>query len=161
QASRPPTARPSSPTTSPREPQRQSPAWRPRGTRTSARPTCTSSRTAPPPKTSTSAPFPTRPRPGGSPAGPAGGAPPGFAAGFADAALGTASGGSIRIPAACCGVVGFKPTYGLVSLDGCFPLAPSFDHAGPMARDVPTCTTMMEALAPGFARQQLESLDEI
>ena len=53
--------------------------------------------------------------------------------GLADAALGTDSAGSIRIPAACCGVVGFKPTYGLVPLDGCFPLAPSFDHAGPMA----------------------------
>ncbi|MGH3111801.1 MAG: amidase, partial [Gaiellaceae bacterium] len=52
--------------------------------------------------------------------------------GAADVALGTDSGGSIRIPAACCGVVGFKPTYGLVSLEGCFPLAPSFDHAGPM-----------------------------
>src|SRR5204862_44191 len=53
--------------------------------------------------------------------------------------------------AACCGVVGFKPTYGLVSLEGCFPLAPSFDHAGPMARDVAACELMLEALADGFS----------
>jgi Asp-tRNA(Asn)/Glu-tRNA(Gln) amidotransferase A subunit family amidase len=57
----------------------------------------------------------------------------------------------VRIPAACTGTVGFKPTHGLVSLEGCWPLAPSFDHAGPMARDVATCERMMEVLAPGFA----------
>jgi aspartyl-tRNA(Asn)/glutamyl-tRNA(Gln) amidotransferase subunit A len=79
----------------------------------------------------------------------------------ADLALGTDSGGSIRIPAACCGVVGFKPTYGLVSLDGCFPLAPSFDHAGPMARDVRTCEVAMRALDAGFEPRTLESLEEI
>ena len=79
----------------------------------------------------------------------------------ADLALGTDSGGSIRIPAACCGVVGFKPTYGLLSLDGCFPLAPSFDHAGPMARDVWTCEVAMRTLDAGFEPHTLESLDEI
>jgi aspartyl-tRNA(Asn)/glutamyl-tRNA(Gln) amidotransferase subunit A len=84
-----------------------------------------------------------------------------LAAGLADAALGSDSGGSIRIPAACCGVVGFKPTRGLVPLEGCFPLAPSFDHAGPMGRDVETCARMMEALAPGFDRVELGSLEEI
>jgi len=57
----------------------------------------------------------------------------------------------VRIPAACCGVVGFKPTHGLVSLEGCFPLAPSYDHAGPMARDVETCERMMSVVADGFA----------
>jgi aspartyl-tRNA(Asn)/glutamyl-tRNA(Gln) amidotransferase subunit A len=84
-----------------------------------------------------------------------------LAAGLADAALGSDSGGSIRIPAACCGVVGFKPTRGLVSLEGCFPLAPSFDHAGPMGRDVETCARMLEALAPGFERAELGSLEEL
>jgi aspartyl-tRNA(Asn)/glutamyl-tRNA(Gln) amidotransferase subunit A len=84
-----------------------------------------------------------------------------LAAGLADAALGSDSGGSIRIPAACCGVVGFKPSWGLVPLEGCHPLAPSFDHAGPMGRDVGTCTRMLEALAPGFVSAELGSLDEI
>ncbi|CAN5117711.1 N/A [soil metagenome] len=79
----------------------------------------------------------------------------------ADVALGTDSVGSIRIPAACCGIVGFKPTYGLVSLEGCFPLASSFDHAGPMARDVETCEVAMTVLGPSFARQRLESLEEV
>ena len=82
--------------------------------------------------------------------GSSGGSAAALAAELADAALGTDSGGSIRIPAACCGVVGFKPTFGLVSLDGVFPLAPTFDHAGPMARTVADCVRMMEALVPGF-----------
>ena len=77
--------------------------------------------------------------PGRIAGGSSGGSAAALAAGLADTALGTDSGGSIRIPAACCGVVGFKPTYGLVSLQGCFPLAPSFDHAGPMARSVEEC----------------------
>jgi aspartyl-tRNA(Asn)/glutamyl-tRNA(Gln) amidotransferase subunit A len=94
---------------------------------------------------------------GGSSAGSAAA----LAAGLADAALGSDSGGSVRIPAACCGVVGFKPTRGLVSLEGCFPLAPTFDHAGPMARDVEACVRMLEALAPGFRRAELGSLDEL
>jgi aspartyl-tRNA(Asn)/glutamyl-tRNA(Gln) amidotransferase subunit A len=91
--------------------------------------------------------------------GSSGGSAAALAAGLADAALGTDSGGSIRIPAACCGVVGFKPSYGLVPLDGCFPLAPSFDHAGPMARDVAGCARMMEALVPGFAQEEIELND--
>jgi aspartyl-tRNA(Asn)/glutamyl-tRNA(Gln) amidotransferase subunit A len=83
--------------------------------------------------------------------GSSGGSAAALAAGLADAALGSDSGGSIRVPAACCGIVGFKPTYGLVSLEGCFPLAPSWDHAGPMARTVGECSAMMEVLAPGYA----------
>jgi aspartyl-tRNA(Asn)/glutamyl-tRNA(Gln) amidotransferase subunit A len=79
---------------------------------------------------------------------------------LADAALGTDSAGSIRIPSACCGTVGFKPTYGLVPLDGCFPLAPSYDHVGPMARDVAECARMMTALAPGFEPAEAD-LDDL
>jgi Asp-tRNA(Asn)/Glu-tRNA(Gln) amidotransferase A subunit family amidase len=48
-----------------------------------------------------------------------------------------------------------------VPLEGCFPLAPSFDHAGPMGRDVGTCAGMLEALAPGFEQTELGSLDEL
>jgi aspartyl-tRNA(Asn)/glutamyl-tRNA(Gln) amidotransferase subunit A len=95
-------------------------------------------------------PVPNPRHPGRVAGGSSGGSAAALAAGLADAALGTDSGGSIRIPAACCGVAGFKPTWGLVPLDGCFPLAPSFDHAGPMARDVATCERMMAVLAPGF-----------
>jgi Asp-tRNA(Asn)/Glu-tRNA(Gln) amidotransferase A subunit family amidase len=93
--------------------------------------------------------------------GSSGGSAAALSAGLADAALGTDSGGSIRIPSACCGTVGLKPTYGLVPLDGCFPLAPSFDHAGPMARDVAACAAMMHALVPGFEGHALESLEEV
>jgi aspartyl-tRNA(Asn)/glutamyl-tRNA(Gln) amidotransferase subunit A len=99
--------------------------------------------------------------PGRLAGGSSGGSGAALAAGLVDVALGSDSGGSIRVPAAWCGVVGFKPTYGLVPLDGCFPLAPSFDHAGPMATSVAACAAMMEALAPGFERRELGSLEEI
>jgi aspartyl-tRNA(Asn)/glutamyl-tRNA(Gln) amidotransferase subunit A len=99
--------------------------------------------------------------PGRVAGGSSGGNAAALVLGACDVALGTDSGGSIRIPAACCGVVGFKPTWGLVSLDGCFPLAPSFDHAGPMARDVTTCEEAMRALAPGFERATLDSLEDV
>ena len=84
--------------------------------------------------------------PGRTAGGSSGGSAAALVAGLADAALGTDSGGSIRIPAACCGIVGFKPTFGLVSTNGVFPLAPSYDHAGPMARDVETCAALMQEL---------------
>jgi aspartyl-tRNA(Asn)/glutamyl-tRNA(Gln) amidotransferase subunit A len=99
--------------------------------------------------------------PGRLTGGSSGGSAAALAAGLADAALGTDSGGSIRIPAAFCGIVGFKPTYGLVPLDGCFPLAPGFDHAGPMAREVAACTEMMTWLAPGFEPRGIGSLEEV
>ena len=79
----------------------------------------------------------------------------------ADAGVGTDSGGSVRIPAACCGITGFKPTHGLVPVDGCFPLAPSFDHVGPMARDVAGCVAMMRALVPGFEPASLDDLGDL
>jgi aspartyl-tRNA(Asn)/glutamyl-tRNA(Gln) amidotransferase subunit A len=97
--------------------------------------------------------------PGRIAGGSSGGSAAALAAGLADAALGSDSGGSIRIPAACCGVVGLKPTYGLVSLEGCFPLAPTFDHAGPMARTVADCEAMLRALVPGYEpREQPDGL---
>jgi aspartyl-tRNA(Asn)/glutamyl-tRNA(Gln) amidotransferase subunit A len=98
--------------------------------------------------------------PGRIAGGSSGGSAAALAAGLADVALGTDSGGSIRIPAACCGVVGFKPTYALVPTDGCFPLAPSFDHVGPMARTVEDCETLLELLAPGH-RRTTASLDDL
>jgi aspartyl-tRNA(Asn)/glutamyl-tRNA(Gln) amidotransferase subunit A len=99
--------------------------------------------------------------PGRIAGGSSGGSAAALAASLADAALGTDSGGSIRIPAACCGVVGFKPTYELVSTAGCFPLAPSFDHVGPMARTVEECVALLEAIAPGFSPVELGSFEEI
>jgi aspartyl-tRNA(Asn)/glutamyl-tRNA(Gln) amidotransferase subunit A len=99
--------------------------------------------------------------PGRVAGGSSGGSAAALAAGEADAALGTDSAGSIRIPAACCGVVGHKPTHGLVPLDGCWPLAASFDTAGPMARDVEACQRMLEILAPGFEPTELGSLEEV
>jgi aspartyl-tRNA(Asn)/glutamyl-tRNA(Gln) amidotransferase subunit A len=98
--------------------------------------------------------------PGRTAGGSSGGSAAALAAGLADAALGTDSGGSIRIPAACCGVVGLKPSRGLVPLDGCFALAPTFDHAGPMGRDVLTCARMLEAIAPGAEPAGPGPLDE-
>ena len=70
--------------------------------------------------------------PGGSSSGSAAA----VAADEADVAYGTDTGGSIRIPAACCGIAGLKTTWGRISLDGVHPLAPSLDTVGPMARDV-------------------------
>ncbi len=99
--------------------------------------------------------------PGRIAGGSSGGSAAALAAGLAEGALGTDSGGSIRIPAACCGVVGFKPTFGLVPMEGCFPLAPSFDHAGPMARSVAVCAEMMGPLAPDLQTEEVGSLDDL
>ena len=74
--------------------------------------------------------------PNRSPGGSSGGSAVSVATGMAFAPLGTATGGSIRIPAAACGLVGLKPTFGEVSCDGVVPLAPSLDHVGPLTRCV-------------------------
>ena len=68
-------------------------------------------------------------------------------AGLAFATIGTDTGGSIRFPSAACGVVGLKPTYGRVSRAGVFPLAPSLDHVGPMARSVADVAAVLDAIA--------------
>jgi len=99
--------------------------------------------------------------PGRLAGGSSGGSAAAIAAGDVELALGSDSGGSIRIPAAWCGIVGFKPTYGLVPPDGCFPLAPSYDHVGPMASSVAGCVELLQALAPEFEPRRLESLEEL
>ena len=81
-----------------------------------------------------------------SPGGSSGGNAAALVAGMCDAALGTDTGGSVRIPAAWCGVVGFKPSYEVAQSEGVFPLAPSFDHVGAMARSVDECIAMTQAL---------------
>ena len=81
--------------------------------------------------------------PGGSSSGSA----VAIATGMVDAAPGTDAGGSVRHPAAACGVVGFKPTYGAVPLDGCMPYAPSFDTGGPIARTVAEAALQYAVLA--------------
>ena len=84
--------------------------------------------------------------PGGSSSGSA----VAVAAGEADVAFGTDTGGSVRIPAACCGIAGLKTTWGRVSLDDVHPLAPGLDTVGPMARDIGGLVTGMALLEPGF-----------
>jgi len=81
--------------------------------------------------------------------GSSGGSAVSVASAMTFASVGTDTGGSIRIPAALCGIVGLKPTFGLVSVEGVVPLAPSFDHAGPLARTVGDVCIMLEAIAEG------------
>jgi amidase len=74
--------------------------------------------------------------------------------GMADVAFGTDTAGSVRVPAACCGIVGLKTTFGLVSLKGVFPIEPThLDTVGPMARDVDHAMRGMDLLQNGFAKR--------
>jgi len=84
--------------------------------------------------------------PGGSSSGSA----VAVASGAADIGLGTDTGGSVRIPAACCGIVGLKTTWGRVPTEGVWPLAPSLDTVGPLARDVAGVAAGMRLLEPGW-----------
>jgi amidase len=84
------------------------------------------------------------------PGGSSSGSGTAIAAGEADIAYGTDTGGSIRIPAACCGITGLKTTWGRISTRGVRPLAPGLDTVGPMARDVAGVAAGMALLEPGF-----------
>jgi aspartyl-tRNA(Asn)/glutamyl-tRNA(Gln) amidotransferase subunit A len=79
--------------------------------------------------------------------GSSGGSAAALAAGMAPAAVGTDTCGSLRIPSVCCGTSTIKPTHGRLPLDGVIPLAPSLDHAGPMARSVADCSALLTAMA--------------
>jgi aspartyl-tRNA(Asn)/glutamyl-tRNA(Gln) amidotransferase subunit A len=80
------------------------------------------------------------------------------AAGMLRAAMGSDTGGSIRLPAGYCGVVGLKPTYGLVPCQGSYPMSETLDHVGPLARTVEDCAAMLEVVAGGGrARRRREA----
>ena len=81
------------------------------------------------------------------PAGSSGGSGAAVAARMAPGALGTDTGGSVRGPAAICGVVGLKPTYGRISLRGVYPNATSLDHVGPLTQTVRDCALLLQAIA--------------
>src|SRR5579863_2719887 len=81
------------------------------------------------------------------PGGSSGGSGAAVAAGMCLGAIGSDTGGSIRIPAACCGITGLKPTYGRVSCYGVIPLSWSLDHVGPMARSAEDCALIFDAIA--------------
>ncbi len=85
--------------------------------------------------------------PGGSSSGSA----VAVATGEADVGLGTDTGGSVRIPAACCGIVGLKTTWGRVPVEGVYPLARSLDTVGPLGADVAAVERGMRLIEPGFA----------
>jgi aspartyl-tRNA(Asn)/glutamyl-tRNA(Gln) amidotransferase subunit A len=92
------------------------------------------------------------------PGGSSGGSAAAVASGECLGALGTDTGGSIRIPAAACGVTGLKPTFGLLSRAGIIPLSWSLDHAGPIGRSVEDCAVLLDVLA-GFDPLDPDSVD--
>lgn len=90
--------------------------------------------------------------PGRLPGGSSSGSAVVVARGEADVGLGTDTGGSVRIPAACCGIAGLKTTWGRVPLDGVLPLSPSLDTVGPLARDVVGLVVGLRLLDPAAGR---------
>jgi amidase len=90
--------------------------------------------------------------PGGSSSGSA----VAVATGQADVALGTDTGGSVRIPAACCGIAGLKTTWGRVPVDGVYPLSVSLDTVGPLGADVAAVELGMRLIEPGFTTGSCE-----
>lgn len=93
-----------------------------------------------------------------NPGGSSGGSAAAVAAALCYGALGTDTGGSIRTPASYCGIVGLKPTYGLVSIRGIIPLVVSLDHCGPMTRTVADAALMLQVLA-GYDRLDIASVE--
>ena len=91
--------------------------------------------------------------------GPSGGSAAAVAMGNCFAALGTDTGGGIRVPASCCGVTGLKPTYGRVSLRGIVPFAWSLDHCGPVARSAEDAALLLQQIA-GYDALDIDSLDK-
>ncbi len=101
------------------------------------------------------------------PGGSSSGSGSAVASGMLPVALGTDTGGSVRHPASHCGIVGLKPTYGLVSRRGVFPLAFTLDHVGPMTRSVEDCALLLSAIAghdpgdPGSAAHGAEDFSRL
>lgn len=83
--------------------------------------------------------------------GSSGGSAAAVAGGLADAALGTDTAGSVRVPAACCGLLGLKPTFGRIALDGVTPLSVTFDHVGILAGDLDVMRRVAAVLLPAAA----------
>ncbi len=92
------------------------------------------------------------------PGGSSGGSAVAVAAGMAYAAIGSDTGCSVRQPAQCCGIVGLKPSYGLVSLAGVMPLVPSMDHVGPLTRTVSDAAAVLAAIQ-GYDSRDPRSVD--
>lgn len=90
--------------------------------------------------------------------GSSGGSAAAVVTGMCFGALGTDTGGSVREPAAFCGIVGLKPTYGRVSTRGVFPLSPSLDHVGPLCRNVTDIALLLQAIA-GYDKLDATSVD--
>ena len=86
--------------------------------------------------------------------GSSGGSAAAVAAGLCYATIGTDTGGSIRLPAACCGLTGFKPGYGLISIRGIIPVIQSVDHAGPICRTVEDAAILLNALVTPPSEQE-------